>query len=368
MKLTSMTLIVPALVLTFLCASLLVPAPPAQAANLACSAAPAAGPAGTTFHLTAGGFTPKVHVWLYAVEPDGTAFSDPVNQGFGGGAQADESGTVTFPFLTRFEEVGKTVARALGTWTLVVQELGPGGTTVHEAHCVVQLTASGETLSGGSLQVTPARGFSDDVFTVSGAGFMPQEPVSLWLTPPSNCSGFGFILDGVLYTNSAANAVAFDSVTADAAGAFSDAILTSTPYFCTGTWGVSVRGGRSGRGGMGTFQVVGHAVTLGSASLTVTPAVALSRGGVLTFEGSGFTPHEGINCWYTRPEGTVREFHLFPADSAGAFNFVWRTGLDDGSGQYIEGSLGTYLMSCKGQASHQIALTQFSLMGGLSDP
>jgi hypothetical protein len=341
----------------------------AHAANLACSASPASGPPGTLFELSASGFTPNTHLWTYAVEPDGTAFSDQGNQGFGGGVKSDASGTASFTFATRFEALGVLpAARALGQWTLVVQQLGLGGAIVNEAHCVVNITSASAVLTGATLAVNPPQGFSDSIFVVNGFGFAPEEIVNVWLTPPPDCSGFAYHLSGFFAINSAVDAFAFTSEKADSSGAISFPIFANTPFFCTGEWFVSARAPGSGNAGSASFLVTGHPVSPGGATLTVNPSVGLSRGGVFTFTGSGYFPGEVVNCWYTRPEGTTREFLNHIADAAGQFELVLVTGFDDVGMQYSEGSLGQYAMTCKGQTSGFIGITSFTLIGGITDP
>ncbi len=341
----------------------------AHAANLACSASPASGPSGTLFQLTAHGFTPNTHLWTYAVEPDGTAFADQANQGFGGSIKSDASGTATFNFATSFLALGVTPAtRAPGEWTLVVQETGLGGAVVNEAHCLVNITGSNVVLEGATLAVSPSHGFSDSIYTVTGLGFAPGETVNVWLTPPPGCSGFAYHLTGFTAINVAADAFAFTSETADSSGAISFPIFASTPFFCTGEWFVSARAPGSGRAGSASFVVTGHPITAVGATLTVNPSVGLSRGGVFTFTGSGYTPGEVVNCWYTRPEGTTREFPNPKADSAGQFELVLVTGFDDVGMQYSEGSVGQYAMTCVGESSKFVAITHFTLVGGVTDP
>lgn len=341
----------------------------AHAANLACSASPSSGPPGTLFQLSANGFTPNTHLWTYAVEPDGTAFADPGNQGFGGGIKSDASGTATFAFATRFLALGVLpVTRAPGEWTLVVQETGPAGAVLNEAHCIVNITASEGVLEGATLAVSPSHGFLDSIYTVTGLGFAPGEIVNTWLTPPPGCSGFAYHLTGFTAINVAADAFAFTNEKADSSGAITFPIFASSPFFCTGEWKVSARAPGSGRAGLASFFVVGHPVTPFGATLTVDPSVGLSRGGVFTFTGSGFTPGEVVNCWYTRPEGTTREFINHIADSAGQFELVLVTGFDDVGMQYSEGSLGEYTMTCTGETSEFLAITHFTLIGGVTDP
>lgn len=344
--------------------------PTARAASASCTASPDSGAPGTLFTLHVSGFTPNTHLWLYAVEPDGTAFSDILFQDFGGTIKTNEQGAASFAFRSRFDQLGLPIARALGSWTLVAQELGQGGAVVHEAHCAIFIRGAAAPLEGATLTVTPDAGFNDAIYTVHGSGFAPNEIVNLWLTPPMYCSGFAFDLDGFLSVNAAASAIGWGSAKTNSAGEFAYDIFGNTPYFCAGDWSVSARSPGSGVAGAAVFRVVGHPIEVGGATLTAYPTSAISRGGVIQFQGSGFDANEVVICWYTRPEGTVREFPVHYADSSGGLDLVLATGFDDEilGMHYSEGSLGNYVMTCKGQASGDIATAEFLLYGGITDP
>lgn len=384
-----------AIVALILLALSFVPVPRAYAGVLPCIASPGSGPVGTTFTLTATGFTPNTNLWLYAVDPSGAAFSSPLIQGFGGATRSDETGTVVFTFSSRFQQIfsqfpgqpdviSDPIDRELGTWTLVAQETGLGGVTVAQANCQVTITGGGgATLLGAVLTVTPQTGFSDTNFTLIGTGFAPDEIVNTWLSPPYGCDTFGYNLDRVDYIHAASSAYTYRSARTDASGSFSLQIFANTPYFCTGQWAVSAQALRSGLGGVATFNVTGHPnPATGDTLIFVSPSVGPSRGGTFTITGFGYLPHEPINCWFTRPEGTVREFTVFSADASGSFSFTFSTDFDHvedvvgpGStltptviGQYNLGSLGQHAMTCKGQQTNSIAITTFTVVGGPSDP
>ena len=356
--------------------SLVTTAPSVHAASGSCTANPGSAAVGTTFHLTADGFTPNTSVWLYATEPDGTAFSDPTFNAFGGTAKANAQGQVQFSFITRFDVEGYTISRAFGTWTLVVQELGPGDTTVHQANCTVVVTSNDDApISGAALTATSVN-VGHDV-AVSGSGFAPNEMVNLWVSPPAGCSSFAFILPNALHHYSASSAYAQASVKANGSGAFAYALPTYSFYTCLGEWAVSAYAPGSGRGAIALYEVSGNSIT-SSAGLTVFPTAGYSRGDTFTFSGEGFTPNSVVTCWMTRPEGTTRSIGNFQATSSGAIAFAFTTGFDfegdfDGNGQpellhYSEGSLGTYAMSCRDNTSGVTGETTFILNGLVSDP
>src|ERR671938_857397 len=103
--------------------------PRAHAGSLPCTASPSEGPVGTTFTLTASGFSPNTTLFLYAVDPSGSGFSSQQTQGFGGTVRTDATGTATFTFTSRFQQylqstvvlpptAGPIIDRELGPWTL----------------------------------------------------------------------------------------------------------------------------------------------------------------------------------------------------------------------------------------------------------
>ncbi len=346
-------------------------ATPVAAANLTCSAAPASGPVGTTFTLRASGFTPNTPVWLYAVEPDGTAFSDPTFNGFGGGAKADSSGAVAFSFPTRFAVLGFPIDRALGSWTLVVQELGPGAVTVNQANCQVTLTSGGEqVLAGASLSVSPAVATVGSDLIVRGSGFGPNEVVNLWVSPPAGCSSWAYELPHLPPLQYAgASAYAQDSVRTDSGGSFGYVLPTFTEFTCLGDWAISAWAPGSGVGALARYHINGQTVG-GGASMSVNPTSAFSRGGVLTFRGSGYQPNGTASCWETRPEGTVRFIGTFQVDSGGSLAFTHVTGMDDDRLEmhYSEGSLGLYAMTCRDNVTGATGETSYQLVGQVTDP
>lgn len=383
-----------AIVALILFALSLFPVPRAQAGGLPCTASPSEGPVGTTFTLTASGFTPNTTVFLYAVDPSGAAFADPDRQGFGGTARSDATGTVTFTFSSRFQEsvptlglppaLGNLIDRELGQWQLVAQELGPGNTTIHQANCSVTITGGGgRVLQGATLRVTPEIGFSDTNFTVVGSGFAPLEIVNTWLSPPPGCDTFLYELDRFFVPQAAASAFSYRNAKTDASGNFTSHIFANTAQYCVGTWNISAYAPGSGQGAQASFLVNGHPTPeTGGTVISVTPAVGPSRNGTFTVTGSGFLPNEPVNCWFTRPEGNTREFPMQRANSAGQLSFTFSTDFDiegeftvDGEGtglifhsHYSLGSVGLYHMTCKGQITNSIAITTFLVIGGPSDP
>jgi hypothetical protein len=351
---------------------------PAYAANVGCVATPSSGPVGTTFSLTASGFDPNTTLWLYATEPDGTAFSDPEFNAFGGGVKTSASGTANFSFGSRFVVQGFTINRALGDWTLVAQELGLGGSVVHEAHCTVTLTSGGEqALGGATLQVNPYEITVGTNGIVTGWGFAPNETVNLWVSPPPGCSSFAFASLDVLYQYSGASAFTQDNVKANTAGQIAYTLPTYSVFTCQGEWSISAYQPSSGIGAIAEFEIAGRAVP-GGAYLFVDKSSGYSRGDTFTFSGFGFTASGVATCWLTRPEGTVRPIGSFKTNGAGVFSFTFTTGFDfegdfDGDGiveqmHYSEGSLGTYAMTCRDNASGATGETTFVLNGLLSDP
>lgn len=353
-------------------------ATPVLAADTSCSASPDSGPAGTSFALTVSGFTPNTHLWTYAVEPDGTAFSDPEFNAFGGTVKTDESGQATLSFPTRFTIYNYPVARALGRWTIVAQELGLGGTIVHEAHCTLTLTSGGEqSLAGATLVVDPARVTVGTNALVTGSGFGAFVTVNLWVSPPWNCSGFAFSLPDVLHQKVGASAYMQANVKANSDGEISYLLPTYSVYSCVGTWSISAYAPESGAGASAEFVIAGRTVP-GGAWLAVDKASGYTRGDTFAFSGAGYTPGSTASCWTTRPEGTVRPVRDIKVEADGTFAFSFNTGFDfegdfDGDTviermHYSEGSIGVYSMTCRDNASGATGETTFTLNGLLSDP
>ncbi len=371
-------LIVTTLVLFLIVFALAHAATPTLAADTSCLASPASGLAGTTFSLTVSGFSPNTHLWTYAVEPDGTAFSDPEFNAFGGTVKTNESGSATFLFPTRFTVYGYPIARALGSWTVVAQELGLGHTIVHEAHCILAITSGGEQVLGGAtLSVTPATVIVGENALVTGTGFAAVETVNLWVSPPPDCSGLAFSLPSGLYQKVGASAYAQDNVKANGAGEISYALPTYSVFSCLGKWAISAYAPGSGAGAAAEFEIAGPTVP-GGATLTVDKPSGYSRGDTFVLSGAGYTPDSVASCWTTRPEGTVRPVASFKVSASGTFTFSFATGFDlegdfDGDGvielmHYSEGSIGIYSMTCRDNDSGATGQVTFTLNGLASDP
>ncbi len=342
----------------------------ASAENGVCIASPASGPVGTVFQLTASGFDPNANLWLYAVEPGGTAFSDPVFGGFGGGARSNANGVVSFSFNTYFHAYGRSIGRALGQWTLVAQQTGPGGVTLHQANCVVQITSGGGThLTGALLTVNPVSAPIGKELTVLGSGFAPNEIVNLWVTPPPGCSGYGFELDGFLYLYTGANAHSQADVKTDREGNFVYLLPTFSYLTCPGQWAISAYAPGSHAGGIATYELTSYTVGNG-ALLTVTPSHAFIRGSTLYFSGSGYSANGNASCWETRPDGSVRPSGTYKASDAGIIAFTLTTGLDDASFDvhYSEGGVGVFTMTCRDNATRATGQASYTLTGMVTDP
>jgi hypothetical protein len=354
------------------------PVTPAFAADTGCAASPKSGPVGTTFALSASGFDPNTHLWLYAVEPDGTAFADQEFNAFGGDVKTNESGIASFTFSSRLTVYGYPIDRALGEWTLVAQELGLGGTTVHEAHCSVTITSGAQQLlSGATLEVNPYEILVGTDAQVTGSGFGAFETVNLWVSPPAGCSGFAFTLPEVLYQKVGASAYAQDNVKANGAGQIAYTLPTYSFFSCLGEWTLSAYAPGSGAGAEAEFELAGRTVP-GGATLSVDKSVGYSRGDTFLFTGSGFSANSVASCWTTRPEGTVRFIANVATNGAGGFTLSFVTGFDyegdfDGDGvielmHYSEGSLGQYTMTCRDNVSGATGELNFVLNGLVADP
>ncbi len=90
-----------------------------------CFANPSSAAVGTTFQLQASGFSPNTTLFAYAVDPNGTAFSDPNFNAFGGTLKSNASGSVSFSFRRRFDV--QDLAMSLSAKQVTAAQL-PGAT------------------------------------------------------------------------------------------------------------------------------------------------------------------------------------------------------------------------------------------------
>ncbi len=331
-----------------------VPGATANAANVACTVSPAEGDVNTTFVISCSGLVPGELTTAWLTEPDGAARAWP-------GARADSAGNVGFSF-TPYYDPGYYVA-ALGTWGFTVEQSGLVG--------VVHFTVTGgaEDVAGAVLTA--------DGKVVTGSGFAPFEPVSVWYEfPNGDCSSKTHnYVDGLnswVYIGD--STVAFGTLKANAAGEIGFTFFPvgeGFDYPCIGSYRVVARGVNSGLGAQ-TFVVFEGESVAETASLVANTSVVNAFGGVITFSGAGFGANELINCWLTTPQGAVDAVGGFGgqprADAGGNVGLSLVMGGNTGFFAWSEGALGEWALTCQGLSSGGLGIARFTVEGNAIDP
>lgn len=334
-------LVLASVVSAFLFLAVSVAPAPVFAGAIDCTADPAVVVLGERINITCTGFDRDTIVNSYVVESTGFAEIGKDNyaacltssRGEGGPAfKTDETGTVVLYWYTQDgtgdcgpnrQDYYDGYANQIGTYTVVVHELGPARSIKYAGKVDVTLMGPSLVLGGASLQV-PASAFAGEQLTISGWGYVPGEMVSVWFTRPANCSGMGWWF----YTGpSAFDPTQWDgagvsgpgNVKAGEGGAFSATYQLGTPkdnnYPCLGEWTVSARALGSGRGAEASFQINGHSVD-NNALVWVLEDSVFSEGNAqcdfgdvcgitVHVSGSGFPAGSRLNCWMARPDGTA---------------------------------------------------------------
>ncbi len=297
-----------------------------------CVSDPPSGPLGTTFVITCIGFDPNEMVTAWTTEPDGQVTPAP-------GGKTDKHGTFSLAFTSQFGGISV----ALGQWAVTVRSAKTGLTMIGRFN-----------VSGGTEGVKGALLTADSTGFVTGMGFLPGEPVSVWVEfPNGDCSGnwAGIPPIGI-------STLPFGTVTADADGVIQFQFSVSK-YLCRGTYHIVARGVKSGIGGEIFLTQVNVNVTE-SAVLTVTPTNAFIIGSHLVFEGTGYGAKEPVSCWETTPQGAALPIGSVTADASGSFSIGFTTGL---FGIVGEGPIGEYAMTCKGGVTGATGIARFTLTG-----
>lgn len=332
-----------------------------------CTASPSSAAVGTTFQLSASGFSPNTTLFAYAVDPNGTAFSDPNYNAFGGTLKSNASGVVNFSFQTRFDVMDLGIARAFGTWHLVVQQLGPANSVATQATCILTVTPNGAASPmGASLTAMPSTAPVGSEVVFYGSSFTPSELVNLWVSPPPGCTSFGYGFPQVLLQYSTASAFSQDDVRANGSGEFAYVLPTDRTYSCPGDWALSAYAPGSKKGAIAYFTLTPQGVfEPGQPALIAGASAVQAHGGTLDFYGYHFMPNSVISCWLGRPDLTVRFVASYGTNTAGAFSFTYQTGFDDEAHQvhYSEGAMGKYSMSCRDNETGTEATATFQLSG-----
>ncbi|MGB8643636.1 MAG: hypothetical protein WCF84_00220 [Anaerolineae bacterium] len=346
------------------------PAPVAAAGPVVCSANPSVAELGTRVSVVCSGFDRDVIVNTYVVDPTGfveigadnytACFINSQGQS-GKSGKANETGTASFSWYTQNgvntcptrDYAG--YANQIGSYTVVVQQLDGRGGIAAKGTVQVLLTATPEALSGALIAPVEPSVKVPGSLTFIGSGFVPGEAVNLWLTRPAACSGMG-----VGYW-SAMSAFSPSESWGDVGGANGPATVKADPAGnisatmdfvenqenempCLGTWALTARALKSGRGDMTTFEVVGTG-PLNNATVWTEESSVPSIGQTYAYttsplygvgvhvHGSGFPAGAHVNCWFTRPDGTAYSGYSEPGfnttstvvDASGAFSVVTLT-------------------------------------------
>ncbi|MGE5138472.1 MAG: hypothetical protein ACM3JD_03330, partial [Rudaea sp.] len=331
------------------------PAPAARAVGsdvgvAVCTASPSEAPLGTKVTITCSGFTPNVIVNTYSADQTGFAEVGRTNYTFclvngqgenGNSGKVNEKGDVTFYWYTQNGvnscPVGdySGVANQPGNYTIVVQELKPGGIkTVGMAR--VMLFSEGGALTGATLTPAQPSVKPGKTLTFIGSGFAPNEWVSLWATIPPNCSGMGWTYWSAFGAvdlsawGPDAGITGEANIRTDSNGSFTTTVLMTDMFAetfpCLGTWALSARSLKTGIGAIAYFEVAGEGVSPNAmvwTDETSVPAIGQmydcgSRGcGIgVHVNGNGFPAGSQVSCWFTRPDGTLYiGWNLVGADS-----------------------------------------------------
>ncbi len=302
------------------------PSTPARAESsilAGCVSNPSSGPIGTVFVVTCTGFKAEEMVTAWLTEPDGQVQAAP-------GGKTAKDGTFVLAFPTKFHDFFLSdMSVAVGQWSLTVRSATTGLTMIGRF-----------TVTGGAGGVKGARLTADTTGLVTGTGFLPGEPVSVWVDLPNgDCSSNWTSFVGS-FPPIGLSTVAAGTLKADMDGAIHFTFAVPSDW-CRGTYHVVARGMVSGFGGEVWLTTANHNVTQ-NATLTVTPTSAFILGSKLVFEGSGYGAGENVNCWETSPQGATFDLFSFKADAKGTFTGGFTTGLSSTFFAIGEGAVGEW--------------------------
>lgn len=324
------------------------------------------------------GFTPLTMVNVYYAEPDGTAV-------YYGPVKSDAYGEVSFGWGNGIKNV---YSLGLGTYTLVVQELGLGDTIRYAAKVEIKSLGDGDAVSGAFLEVDHSViDRTSQYVTLHAWGFAPGEVISFWMQRPALCSSFTFHFvdgnNGATFENipylDLAGTFGLGDIKADASGV----VLAPIPfpsYTCEGTYRVAARGNTSGWGAYAEFAVSGPSVSTNAWLVPSKDSVGAFND-TIEFYASGFGVNETLNCYTTSPDGRAIPYGVgmsldeirVGADGTGTISLTtgsYITSRDNpfNFGDTIdpimsEGSLGVWKMTCKGLASGTTAIAEYTVHG-----
>lgn len=324
------------------------------------------------------GYTPLTMINVYYVEPGGTA-----NYYFA--VKSDAAGNVSFLWDNG---VKNAFSYTLGTYSIVVQELGLADSIKYIGKVEIKNIGDGDNVSGAYL-VSNVNSIdrSSQAVTLTGWGFAPGEVVSFWMQRPPLCGSFTVHYvdggNGTSFENipveDEVGTFGIGDITADANGGFV-VTLGFDAADCEGTYRVAARGNSSDWGAYAEFIVTGPAVST-NAWLVPSKDRVGAFNDTIEFYAYGFGSNEILNCYTTSPDGRAISYGIpnslsaikMGADGTGVISLT--------TGSYIvspdnpfamgntidplmsEGSIGLWKLTCKGLASGTTAIAEYTVYG-----
>lgn len=188
---------------------------------------------------------------------------------------------------------------------LIVASISLGFAAPARAQTAPSLTANRTTVSAGEWII----------FT--GAGFWPDERVSVWSTAPN-----GVVLGGEFYWADPSGNVWFDRRIAD------DAI--------GGRWAMTAYGDLSKTPVIATFDVNGKPIDQAAFIASASPESG-PPGTVFAFAATGYDEKERISYWFTGPDGVVYDSYnqTVRTDKNGRIDLTWTAPGDAVRGRWV---------------------------------
>lgn len=350
----------------------------AAASGALCSADPFAGPPGTRFHLVCSGFSPNTYLNAYLVEPDGRAVSGGQVVGFtsnvgNGNILTDKDGNAEFWWQSQNGSIeqpgGGAFAHQLGQWTWVVHELGPNRAVTIQGEVSIRIQAYAWEQSGATLTATSTNLMN---YGFSGAGFVRDEYVNIWVTLPPNCSGRanveGASADDPFFQGLFDGFFGPSTVKANERGEISFSIVF-TARACRGLYSVTTYAPGSGYGAITQIEVGGQAVPNSpGAAIAAMPSSLDALNPVLTILGSGWSAGDAVNCWSTRPDGRSFAVGNVTADAGGTFALDALISGGDSFAPLASEEPGVWSLTCRAPGTGKTALTQVTVHALTVDP
>lgn len=365
--------------LTFILAALLlvvmVPAAVKASAGAPadCSVSPSHGIPGTVFAFSCSGFTPNTIVNVWVADPSNVGMTGNDAPGAPSNVKTNGNGDASFTWQSASHLTGN-FASELGVWNWFVQELCFGKPCI-VGSAIVTIDGFAEAHTGAYLTVTPDRGtvFTDSlvpgevgtIFAFHGWGFAPREYVNLWYAQPPMCD-----TSDLYYSDSARS---YGTVKASDAGEI-DFTLARGYFDCTGTYTMTARALGSRVGAEASFVLVGHAVNLngGEGALTVSPNPVSANlrhfEYAFTVSGSGYSAGEVVTCWTLRPDSRSGDPFDGKADASGTFSATAIGDNLDAAMPFWSAQPGSWIVTCRGNASSIAETGHFTVTAPLLDP